>query len=64
MMHQELLETQRDAAQSKDVLADVIPALERASGLKAEEFPVPSASAFSQNEWSALWLARAILEKP
>lgn len=47
----------------KENLAVIIPALETASGLKADDFrdTCPD-NGLSSNEWAALWLARAIQE--
>jgi len=51
-----------DAARTKDTLALVIPALEKATGLKAEDFHGLADGEMSRDEMAALWLARAILE--
>jgi hypothetical protein len=51
---------------TKDTLATVIPALEAVSGLKADEMRdnCPADIELTRNEWAALWMARAILERP
>lgn len=46
----------------KATVEAVLPALEKASGIKAGSFDAPRGA--SQACWSALWLARAILETP
>lgn len=52
-----------EAARVKDTLAAVIPALEKASGLKADDFRKHCAGAeLTPDETAALWLSRAILE--
>ena len=53
-----------EAARVAGTLADVIPALERASGLKADDFRKLAGGELTGNEVAALWLARAILEDP
>jgi len=53
-----------EAARTKETLAEVIPALEKASNLKANDLRkhCPN-SALTPDEVAALWMARAILEK-
>jgi len=60
--------TQRDnyfseLSRVKETLAEIIPALERASGLKAADF-YGLGNELSNDETAALWMARAIMEKP
>lgn len=51
--------------ETDSVLALVIPALEKASGLAADSFrEVTIKGRLSPDERAALWLARAILERP
>lgn len=53
-----------EAARTKETLAEIIPALEKASGLKAEAFHASHPdNDLTRDEWAALWLARAILEQ-
>ncbi len=52
-----------EAARVKETLGELIPALEKASGLKATDFEGSHpGNELTRNEWVALWLARAILE--
>lgn len=51
-----------DAARVKDTLSAIIPALELASGLKADEFRQCTPGELTPDEVAALWLSRAILE--
>jgi len=53
-----------EAARMKETLAEIIPALERASGLKADDFRKLTRCALTGDEIAALWMARAILEAP
>jgi hypothetical protein len=53
-----------DAARTKETLAEVIPALERASGLKADDFRKLAHGDLTPDEVAVLWMARAILEAP
>ena len=53
-----------ESARVKETLADIIPALERASGLKADDFRRPSNGGLTGDEIAALWMSRAILEAP
>jgi len=53
-----------EAARVKRTLSDVIPALERASGLKADNFRKTSGNLLTGDEIAALWMARSILEAP
>ena len=46
-----------------ETLEAVLPALESASGLRREHFPAMGSS-LTANETAALWMARAINEKP
>ena len=48
----------------EETLRLVIPALEKASGLKADDFRKHSVGNLTPDEEAALWLARCILEKP
>jgi len=52
-----------EAARVKDTLADIIPALEIASGCNADELRATCpGNELTPDEWAALWMARAILE--
>jgi hypothetical protein len=51
----------KESARVKETLADIIPALELASGLKADELR-QTGVVLSGDEVAALWMARAILE--
>ena len=48
----------------QETLEAVIPALEKASGLKADDFRKHTVGTLTPDEVAALWLARCILEKP
>ena len=53
-----------EAQRTKETLAEIIPALERASGLNADQFRSLVQGDMTPDEVAALWMARAILEKP
>ena len=48
----------------KETLAEIIPALEKATGLKADDFRGLTTGDLTGDEVAALWMARAILEAP
>lgn len=53
-----------EAARVKDTLAEIIPALEKASGLKADDFRrLNEGGLLTGDEIAALWMARAIMER-
>lgn len=52
-----------EAARVKDTLAHIIPALEAASGCKADDLrALCPGNGLTPDEWAALWMARGILE--
>jgi hypothetical protein len=53
-----------EAARTKETLAAIIPALERASGADADELRATATGELTPDEWAALWMGRAIMEEP
>lgn len=54
-----------EACRTKETLSSVIPALEKATGLNADDFrKLCPGTELTPDETAALWLARAIMEKP
>ena len=53
-----------EAARTKETLALIIPALERASGANADELRATVMGVLTPDEWAGLWMAHTIMEAP